>query len=215
MKYLCLPSWKEAPKPATVPGWTELPLWNLGEMAVPNTRPRPEGRPVIVDWEYGLPKQAFAQWNALLRNKCFPGDIVYGFDCGVNSRLYDETVGMIAKKLMPYRVAMSYDLYVHASESKYDWDNRAEYRAGRLSAIGEMTGVRSVAFVSPIIQFAEATNDYPKSVEASLMRDALAWVKGHNLTPCIYAAATTVRARSIVDEAVTKMVGVWDEMNKA
>lgn len=215
MKYLCLPSWKEAPKPAAVPGWTELPLWNLGEMAVPNTRPRPEGRPVIVDWEYGLPKLAFSQWNSLLRNKCFPGDIVYGFDCGVNSAMYDETVGMIAKKLMPYRVAMSYDLYLHGSESQINWRVRKSYRLARLSAIGEMTGVRSVAFVSPIIQFTEWTSDNPSTMDDDSIAHVLDAVRRMKLTPCIYAAATTVRARSIVDEAVAKMAGVWDEMNKA
>lgn len=210
MKYLCLPYWKDSPAPADVPGWTTLPMWNLGMGINPGSRPRPEGSPVVIDWEYALPKQRFGSWNNLLRTGSKPGDIVYGFDTGVNSALYDEKVGIIAKKLMPYKVAMSYDIYYHEGERNYDYEARVEYRLSRLQEVQRQTGVQSVALMSPIRQYTPtAPDESPSVLDQSEITNMLWWIKGHGLTPCIYAAATTVNARKVVDEAVAMTARIW------
>lgn len=217
--YLCLPSWSASPPPPPPPsGWSSLPLWNFGRSSLPYStapplNPRPSLSPCLIDWEYGLPKQAFPIWNSLLRTHSQPFDVVYGFDTGVNSPVFDEVPGLIAKKLIPYRVSFSYDFYFHDSEPLSDWTQRALFRARRLRDVAALTSIPSIALISPILQYTpDSPSASPTPVPPSSLSLLLSILRDHSLTPCIFAAATTVRARGVVDEAVARMASAWDNL---
>lgn len=208
MPYMCRPYWDGGVPPAPVLGWPDIPLWNMGMKDDWVPSPRPEGGNVVVDWEPGLPKQLFSKWNKLLK-RTKPGDVVYGFDTGVNHAFFDEKVGMIAKKLMVYQVSMSYDGYYHAEEGLDEWHSRILHRAMRLNDIQSMTKVKSTLFISPVEQFDDLVTTDPRALDDDYLDVMLDVARAENLEVCMYMACCTKKASELCDFLSSVVAKKW------
>lgn len=214
-RLICYPTWGNTIPPLTVPGWTNVPLVNLGnKQDAPSVRLHEWEHPSVIDWEPPLPD--LKKWATLLRS-AKPGDIAYGIDCGVNHPLYDKQVGLIAKalKLKGGFASMSYDIYPAAHEDPAYWSVRVSYRLIRLRQIQGMNQTDSVVLVSPLDQHSPDPYRNPVVLPDEWL-DRIARTVGGNLplSICIFAGAASAEARAVVDPAVVKlakMIGAGED----
>lgn len=215
-RLICYPTWANTLPPLTVPGWTNVPLVNLGNhQEAPNFKTLEEwDHPSIIDWEPPLPD--LKKWATLLHG-AMPGDVAYGIDCGVNHPMYDKPVGFVAKalKLSGGFASMAYDIYPAAREDPSYWSVRVSYRLIRLRQIQGMNQTDSVVLVSPLDQHAPEPYRNPVVLPDEWLGRIARTVGGNlPLSICIFAGAAGAEARTVVDPAVVKlakMIGAGED----
>ena len=215
-RLICYPSWNNVVPALTAPGWTKVPLLNLGNnQDSPNDKAYTNWKgPAIIDWEPPLPD--LKKWATLL-HMASPGDIAYGIDPGVNHPMYDRQVGLIAKalKLSGGYASMAYDIYPAAREDPAYWSMRVGYRLIRLRQIQGMNKTDSVVLVSPLDQHAPEPYRNPVVLRDEWLERIARAVGGDlPLSVCIFAGAASADARAVVDPAVVRLANMIDAAGK-